>query len=101
MRRCSPQVDRFISEEDRLTLKVHFPIPQRRRSVLIGRYRFLLRRVGHHVPRRVHAAGVVWGYHPPEDLMAAGAEILVDHYDELPALLVGLVEGTVCALAPS
>ncbi len=50
---------------------------------------------------RVHAAGVVWGYHPPEDLVSAGAEILVDNYDELPARLVELVEGPVCALAPS
>lgn len=33
-----------------------------------------------------HALGVVWGYHPPEDLTGAGAQGLADDYDGLPAL---------------
>lgn len=33
---------------------------------------------------RVRAVGVAWGYHPPEQLLDAGAEVLVASADELP-----------------
>ena len=49
---------------------------------------------------RVHAAGVSWGYHAPEELVAAGAEIMIDNYGELPASVGRLVEDAVCVLAP-
>lgn len=35
----------------------------------------------------VAAIGVAWGYHPSEALLAAGALRVIDHYDELPALV--------------
>lgn len=37
------------------------------------------------------AMGVCWGYHPPEDLQGAGAEMLVVDYADLPASLTQLV----------
>ncbi len=30
----------------------------------------------------VRAVGVSWGYHKPEDLLASGAELVLDHFDE-------------------
>ncbi len=33
------------------------------------------------------AIGVAWGYHPPEELLAAGADIVVDQVDALAAAL--------------
>ena len=47
---------------------------------------------------RVRVAGVAWGYHPPEELLAAGAEILVEDYRHLPAALDGLFGRAQCAL---
>lgn len=41
---------------------------------------------------RARAAGVVWGYHPPEDLLAAGAETMIDDFRELPPALNALLE---------
>ncbi len=38
------------------------------------------------------ALGVSWGYHPVEDLHAAGAQILVDRFEDVPAALVRLLE---------
>lgn len=34
-----------------------------------------------------HAVGVSWGYHEPDELTAAGAHALVDHFRDLPATL--------------
>jgi phosphoglycolate phosphatase len=36
------------------------------------------------------AVGVVWGYHTPEELIAAGAEVVVGHARELPGVLESL-----------
>jgi phosphoglycolate phosphatase len=38
----------------------------------------------------VHAVGVVWGYHTPEELTAAGAACLAGHARELPGHLEAL-----------
>lgn len=40
---------------------------------------------------RVGAIGVAWGYHAPEELTAAGAARVVDHFDHLPAAIAHLV----------
>jgi len=32
---------------------------------------------------KVHSIGVSWGYHSPEDLKAAGATAIIQHYSEL------------------
>jgi phosphoglycolate phosphatase len=37
------------------------------------------------------AAGVAWGYHPPADLLAAGAETLIDDFGVLPIVLNALL----------
>jgi phosphoglycolate phosphatase len=34
----------------------------------------------------VHAIGVSWGYHPAEELRAAGAHTVITSFDELPAV---------------
>jgi len=39
-----------------------------------------------------HALGVSWGYHAPDALIAAGAERVIDHADDLPAALLALVQ---------
>jgi phosphoglycolate phosphatase len=49
----------------------------------------------------VRTAGVAWGYHPPEELLAAGADIMLGHYGELPAALDALLGRTTCAQVPS
>lgn len=36
---------------------------------------------------RARAAGVAWGYHPPADLLAAGAEAMIDDFGALPRAL--------------
>jgi phosphoglycolate phosphatase len=33
------------------------------------------------------AVGVAWGYHPPDELLAAGAEMMVDAFPALPSAL--------------
>ena len=38
-----------------------------------------------------HAVGVGWGYHAPDELRAAGAHVVVEHADELPAVLLDRV----------
>lgn len=38
------------------------------------------------------AIGVTWGYHDPAELIAAGADIMIDHYSELDAAIEKLVE---------
>ena len=40
-----------------------------------------------------HALGVAWGYHPPEELMAAGAAQVVGHARQIPPGLAQLIEG--------
>jgi phosphoglycolate phosphatase len=35
----------------------------------------------------VDALGVAWGYHPPAELVAAGARAVAQRFDEVPALL--------------
>lgn len=39
---------------------------------------------------KVPAVGVAWGYHPPEELLAAGAEAVVNSYDRLPSVVLAL-----------
>jgi phosphoglycolate phosphatase len=50
---------------------------------------------------QVRAAGVGWGYHAPEELMAAGAEIVIEDYAALPAGLSSLVGRPTCDLRQS
>ena len=38
------------------------------------------------------AIGVTWGYHQPEELLAAGADCLVETYADLPAAIDSLLE---------
>jgi phosphoglycolate phosphatase len=35
--------------------------------------------------------GVAWGYHPPEALAAAGADMLATRFDDVPAAIDALV----------
>jgi phosphoglycolate phosphatase len=49
----------------------------------------------------VHPVGVTWGYHPPEDLVEAGAEVMVDEYSSLPPAVAALFGRTECALGQS
>lgn len=37
----------------------------------------------------VGAIGVAWGYHPPDELRQAGADVVVEFYEALPVLLLG------------
>lgn len=46
---------------------------------------------------KVGALGVVWGYHSPDDLRAAGADRLAERYAELPGLVRELWEKQTCA----
>ncbi|PKU21880.1 HAD-IA family hydrolase [Telmatospirillum siberiense] len=41
---------------------------------------------------RARAAGVVWGYHPPGDLLEAGAETMIEDFKGLPVALNALLE---------
>ncbi len=41
---------------------------------------------------KAFAAGVAWGYHPPEELQQAGADILVQTYAALPDALASLTD---------
>lgn len=41
----------------------------------------------------ISSLGVAWGYHTPEELRAAGAGGLVEHFTALPGALAGLLEG--------
>jgi len=36
--------------------------------------------------------GVTWGYHEPDELAAAGASVLIDHYDQLDATLAQILD---------
>ncbi len=40
---------------------------------------------------RARAVGVAWGYHPSQDLLAAGAEAMVDDFGALPPTLNALL----------
>ena len=46
---------------------------------------------------RAHAVGVAWGYHPPRDLHAAGAQFVAESFEELPAILERLWRTESCA----
>jgi len=35
---------------------------------------------------------VAWGYHPPVELLAAGADLVLDRFDQLDAALTTLLE---------
>jgi len=37
-----------------------------------------------------HAVGVAWGYHAPEELLASGADLVVESYPQLAGQLAGL-----------
>jgi len=43
------------------------------------------------------ALGVVWGYHPPDQLTRAGADRIAENYGELPGLVRALWERQQCA----
>lgn len=49
---------------------------------------------------RAAAVGVAWGYHGVDELRAAGAEALVDHYRALPGALAEAMRERECVLAP-
>ena len=38
------------------------------------------------------AIGVTWGYHEPEELLAAGADVMIDSYAELDAAIDKVLE---------
>ena len=40
----------------------------------------------------VPAIGVAWGYHPPAELLAAGADLVLDQFDQLDAAIKTLLE---------
>lgn len=39
-----------------------------------------------------HAIGVTWGYHAPDDLLKAGAEVLISSYEELDAAIEKVIQ---------
>ncbi|HEX2113867.1 MAG TPA: HAD-IA family hydrolase [Alphaproteobacteria bacterium] len=45
----------------------------------------------------VHAIGVGWGYHPAEELRAAGAHAVIGSFDELPATFPSFDRSVACA----
>jgi len=45
----------------------------------------------------VRGIGVGWGYHPPEELRAAGAHAIIERFDELPLVLSPNGRSTACA----
>lgn len=50
----------------------------------------------------VTGIGVAWGYHHPDELRQAGADVVVEAYDALPVLLLGAMHGNgECVLIPS
>ncbi|BAF88518.1 HAD-superfamily hydrolase [Azorhizobium caulinodans ORS 571] len=46
-----------------------------------------------------HAIGVAWGYHPLEQLTAAGADVIVRDFREIPDAIAALVGGRAPAVA--
>lgn len=46
------------------------------------------------VNANIHAIGVGWGYHDREALTSAGANLVIERFDQLPAAAAGLIEGT-------
>jgi phosphoglycolate phosphatase len=50
----------------------------------------------------VPGIGVAWGYHHPDELRQAGAEVVLEVYDALPELLLGATaRNGECVLSPS
>ena len=45
----------------------------------------------------VRSVGVAWGYHPVEELLAAGADAIVTRFDELPGILLSQDRSAACA----
>jgi phosphoglycolate phosphatase len=45
----------------------------------------------------VRAVGVAWGYHPIEELRAAGADAIITRFDELPGILLSQDRSAACA----
>jgi phosphoglycolate phosphatase len=45
---------------------------------------------------RVHALGVEWGYHPPEELLGAGAHALVGAFGQVPEAVFRCGRGEAC-----
>lgn len=42
---------------------------------------------------RTHVVGVGWGYHPPDELLATGAGVVVEHARDLPAAVLACMDG--------
>ena len=45
----------------------------------------------------VHAIGVGWGYHPGDELRAAGAQAVIESFDELPGIFPSFDRSAACA----
>ena len=45
----------------------------------------------------VRSVGVAWGYHPIEELRAAGADAIITRFDELPGILLSQDRSAACA----
>lgn len=61
-------------------------------TVLIGDTSYDIEMAGN---AGISSLGVSWGYHPPEELLAAGAGGVVETFEALPAALAGLMEEVV------
>ena len=49
----------------------------------------------------IHGLGVAWGYHPPRELLAAGASHVARRFDEVPPLAEGLAGTPPANAAPA
>lgn len=45
------------------------------------------------VNANIHAIGVGWGYHDRDALISAGAKLVIERFDQLPAAAARLIEG--------
>lgn len=45
------------------------------------------------VNAKIHAIGVGWGYHDRDALISAGAKLVIERFDQLPAAAARLIEG--------
>jgi len=46
------------------------------------------------VNANIHAIGIGWGYHSAEALISAGASLVIERFDQLPAAAARLIEAT-------
>jgi len=60
-----------------------------RETVLIGDTSYDIEMAGN---AGISSLGVSWGYHPPEELLAAGADGVLESFEALPLALAGLLE---------